>query len=281
MKDKLDLYIDSVRHLPPAPKVMVELIALFKQPDRDVDQVVRLMSHDPSLTAEILRRCNSSFFGGEEPATDLFEAVLRLGFYELYRIVVAMSSMQAMSLPGINKVLPVEALWQHSAAAAVIAGMVASRMHESEGVAFTAGLLHDVGKIILASQEGEKYGRLMLNVSASGSSLAEAEKEAFGFDHGEIGARLLTRWGLPSDIVLPVGHHHHLAGAEPCERLAATVNLADAMAHCLGENPSTAPVMPPDCTAAMTILQLVPEDMPLLLQQAQEGIQQTKGLMPA
>jgi len=280
MKDKLDQYIDSVRHLPPAPDVMVQLIALFKQPDHDIDQVVHLISHDPSLTAEMLKRCNSSFFGGDEPAANMFEAVLRLGFYEAYRIVLAMSSLQAMSLPEINSVLSVEALWQHSAATAAVAGLVAGRMHESEGVAFTAGLLHDVGKIIFASQEGEGYCRLMRSAEASGLSLDEAEKEAYGFDHGEVGARLLTRWGLTSDIVLPVGHHHHLAGAEPCARLAATVNLADGMAHCLDESPSAAPVISPRNAEAMAVLQLAPEDLPALWQQAQEAIQQARGLMP-
>ena len=150
MKDKLDLCIDQVHHLPPTPTLLLELLALFKQPDRDIDQVVKVISHDPSLTAEVLRRCNSAYFSGSQPAADMFEAVLRLGFYEMYRIVVVLFGSRAMSIPNGACGIQVEALWRHSVTTAVAAGVLAEHLQEPEGVAFTAGLLHDVGKVVLA-----------------------------------------------------------------------------------------------------------------------------------
>ena len=87
--DKIDQYLEDVHHLPSAPTLVVELLELFKHPDRDIDRVVELISHDPSLTAEVLKRCNSAYLGGGQPADGMFEAVTRLGFYEVYCSVVA------------------------------------------------------------------------------------------------------------------------------------------------------------------------------------------------
>lgn len=80
--DKAQQYIGRVTHLPPAPTLLTELLGLFRDPDRDIDRVVDLLSLDPSLTAEILKKCNGAFFGGA-PASDMFEAVSRIGFYEV------------------------------------------------------------------------------------------------------------------------------------------------------------------------------------------------------
>ena len=75
-----DQYIDRVTDLPPAPTVAAELLGLFGDPNQDIDRIVELIGHDPSLTVDILRRCNSALFRGDEPASDMFEAVTRLGF---------------------------------------------------------------------------------------------------------------------------------------------------------------------------------------------------------
>ena len=96
--DKSDEFIDRVSHLPPAPTVATELLGLFGNADRDLDRIVELISHDPSLTAEVLKRCNSAALGGTEAASDMFEAVTRLGFYEVYRVVAAVVGARTMSL---------------------------------------------------------------------------------------------------------------------------------------------------------------------------------------
>lgn len=230
--DKLDQYLGGIEHLPPRPTLMIRLMELFQQPDRDIDEIASLMRQDPSLTAEVLRRCNGSFFGNDEPVTDFNEAVFRLGFYEVYRISVATFSVQAMAVTKTIKGLEVEKLWRHSAITAIIGGVLARELEESEGAAFTAGLLHDVGKIVLASAEGARYGELLKQHGDFGTSLNDAEMGQIGFSHGEIGAHLLGRWGVPELICQPVLTHHHETWSGPHERLAAIVSLANQMAHC-------------------------------------------------
>ncbi len=232
MRDTIDQYIDGVKNLPPAPTLMIELMNLLKKPDRDIDQLVAVMSHDPSLTAEILKRCNSAFIGGEQPATDLFEATFRLGFHEVYRVASALFGSRAIQWSGAKDGLDVGKVWEHSALTAVAASEIAKQMDEAEGIAFTAGLLHDVGKVVLASAEGGRYSEICRRSAVEGD-LRRAEHDAFGFDHSEIGGRLLARWQLPPSIVAPVQHHHAPQEANEFQRSAAVLSLADSIAYCL------------------------------------------------
>lgn len=263
-QDKLDGYLNAIECLPPTPGLMIKLIGLFRQPDRDVDEIVELMRQDGSVTAELLRRCNGSFFGNEDPVTDIRESVFRLGFYEIYRITVALFGMQAMSMAKVSKSVEVEEIWQHSAITAIAGGAMARELGESEGSAFTAGLLHDVGKIVLASAEGSRYVELLRKHPRFDPALNEVEKVEFGFGHGEIGARLLSRWGVPNEVVVPVLCHHQPTWFGPFERLAAIVSLANMMAHCIEKGTPDKPCELPEAVPAMNLLGLKHENMPAL-----------------
>lgn len=234
--DSAERFLKSVRHLPSSPGLLIKMIKLFRQPDRDIDEILGLLSQDPPFTAELLRRCNSSFFGNEEPVVDVGEAVFRLGFYEVYRLNVSMFGWQAVSHAKSLKCYPVEKLWEHSAITAITAGTMARELGESEGIAFTAGLLHDVGKIAIASADSQAYEEILQAEGNFGCGLSDAEHDRFGFSHAEIGAMLLHRWGVPEEVSVPVLCHHETGWASPQDRLGAILNLADRMAHCLQSN---------------------------------------------
>lgn len=230
--DEADRYIDLVTGLPPAPTVATGLLGLFGDPNRDIDQVVELIGYDPSLTVEVLRRCNSAAFVGSEPVVDMFEAVTRLGFYEVYCVVVGLVGARTMSLGKGNLILDVGDLWRHSVTTAVASSLLARRSDVSDGVAFTAGLLHDVGKLVLISLESPRYGELVRRLGFCGQGLAEAELSVFGTRHATIGSRLLTRWGLPDSVTAAVRNHHELPDpADPFAQLAAIVGVANVVAH--------------------------------------------------
>lgn len=265
-KDRLDAYLDSVEHLPATPLLMIKLIEMFRQPDHDLDEIVGLMRQDPSLMAEILGRCNKSFLANEEPVMDVNEAIFRLGFYEVYQIAVALFGLQAMSMAKVTKSINVETLWHHSAMTAIAGGAIAREVGEPEGIIFTAGLLHDVGRIVLASAEGSRYSELVLIHGHSGAALNEGEKAAFGVDHAEVGARLLARWGLPDQVSVPVLCHHRASWSEPFERVAAVVKLANLVAHWIEENDLDNPAELPEADHAMALLGLKHENLPALLQ---------------
>jgi putative nucleotidyltransferase with HDIG domain len=278
--DSADRLIDRVQHLPPAPTVVTELLKLFGDPNRNVDRIVELIGYDPSLTAEVLKRCNSAFFRGAEPATDIFESVTRLGFFEVYSVVTTLVGARNLALARNQNALDAGALWRHSVTTAVAASTLARRVLGNEALAFTAGLLHDVGKLVLASVEGAAYERVLRENGGAGIALAKAEEIAFGASHAALGARLLARWGLPRDITLVVLHHHHTAAAAaPFERLTATVQLANYFAHHLAVAPDAPSLALPANPEMVTLLQLNADEIASLFEQTKLDLQRVQELL--
>jgi len=274
--DKINRYIDNIRHLPPAPTVAVQLLNLFSDPNRDVDRIVELVNVDPSLTAATLKRCNSASHGGGEPVTDMFQAVCQLGFYEVYCIVTAMIASQTMTQVRAKYASDATRLWRHTVTTAVTASLLSRRVHTVDATAFTAGLLHDIGKLVFISKEGITYAQMVRDSGFYGSKLAIAEEQVFGFTHAALGARLLARWGLPENICTAVKlHHDPPATDEKSNGLAATVNFANYLAHKMIDGSTMAHA----CPQAMDLLELTPEDIPSLLQEVDKSLEGVQDLL--
>lgn len=232
--NRLDQYIDQVSALPPAPRILPQLLALLGQPDSDSSQVVSLISLDPSLTAQVLKVCNSAYFAGASPASDLQEAVTRIGFRVVYEVVAAVCGSKVLAGEQQGYGIDEGELWQHAVACAVGAQILAEETHGDVSTAFTAALLHDLGKIVLSQALEGRYTTLIEETTAKGLSLLEAEQQLLGADHAEVGARLLTRWGFPDNLVAAVRYHHQPQAAGPHLRLAAYVHLGNIVAYLLG-----------------------------------------------
>jgi putative nucleotidyltransferase with HDIG domain len=240
----LDSYIEGIQHLPPTPTLMLQLIDLFRRPDTDVDEIVSLLSRDPALCVEVLRRCNSAFFAQDTPVMDINEAVFRMGFYEVYQMTVSLSGMRALTPKENVRGFSAEALQRHSNIAAIAAGALALEVEEPEGIAFTAGLLHDVGKLVLALGERDKYVAVVEECRTSGASLSEKEKTVFGFNHDEIGARLLQRWGVPVEVVMPALGHNDPEPSGEWHRFVTITNMGSRLANYIELGKDKAPAMP-------------------------------------
>src|SRR5581483_3976078 len=269
------VYLNSISSLPVSPTLINELLGLFKDPDREVDQVVKLISFEPSLTAELLKRSNTVYFASSEPVTDVFEAVTRLGFYEVCCIVVTMFGSGTKTLARSGAGLDVEALWQHSAACAVGASVIAETIGESKPVAFTAGLLHDVGKLVLASVERETYAKMVSTHVGREGLLIVGERDAFGTDHAELGGELMSRWNLPEEVAAAVRCHHNFTDAKPHLRLAAVVQSANAVAHQLRCADSAESLIGPP---SLRFLGLRQDDFSILITAAGKELERVKDL---
>jgi putative nucleotidyltransferase with HDIG domain len=276
-----DRYLDSVSNLPAAPAATVELLSLFKDPDRDLDQIVRVITRDPSLTAEILRRCNSAFFAVEQPVENITEALTRLGFYEVYCTVVAVLARSATSLPGAQEGIDVEQLWQHLVTTAIAASELAEAIGEAKEVAFTSGLLHDIGKLVLASGERLSYFRLQQDSSGFGTTLLQSEEAAFGVNHANLGGCLLARWKLPLNISTAVFFHHDFQTAHFSERLAAIVRLADLLAHQIADCNPDAVSGEPSYLPTLQSLNLGPQDISSIVAKTEIALERAEGLILA
>jgi putative nucleotidyltransferase with HDIG domain len=273
--------IAQVEHLPPAPTVAIELLDLFDDPNRDVDRVVELIRLDPSLTARVLQRCNTAHFAGTNPASDMFEVVMRLGFYEVYCVVAAQvmanSFLQAKPQVGVD----LNQLWRHSVITAVTAAELARCAQIPDAPAFTAGLLHDLGKLIFAGVAEARYADQLQRHGQCGYFLSQAERSAYGVDHAQLGAELLSRWGLPETIVETVRHHHAAPStAQPPNRLAAAVKLANTLAYFLDPVHARVCDMGSCVPNALQILGVGAGELPGCLTRIKSGLDRVQGLLP-
>jgi putative nucleotidyltransferase with HDIG domain len=272
-------YLDDVASLPPAPMLLTQLLTLFRNPDCDIDHIVQLITHEPSLTAQILRTSNSAAYAGDQPSMDIFEAVTRLGFYQVYCLVVSLCGAKAKSIEGADKGINVDELWRHSVATAVAASTVAEASNQAKAVAFTAGLLHDIGKLVLASVGRERYAAVIQRSKTEGVSLSSAEQFVFIIDHAELGGELMRRWNLPPDVVAAVRFHHDLASAPPCDGLTAAVQVGDMIAHQIfGDELGGTDVLAAP-TVALETLHLSQAKLPNLLADSQAELEKVKDIL--
>ena len=230
----LDAYLDKLNTLPPAPVILPQLLRLLRQADVDSSGVVELISCDPALTAAVLRLCNSAFFASATAASDLLEAVVRVGFDRVYELVVAIVGARSMRPAQKGYGIDEGELWKHCVATALAAKCMARDHGADENVAFTAAILHDIGKIVLAQALEQSYAKLIKEIRINQSSLLEGEAAILGVQHAEIGGRLLARWNFPDDLVAAVWNHHTPAAAIGHEQLASFVYLGNMVAHFMG-----------------------------------------------
>lgn len=206
-------------HLPTPPAVALQIIDKARRPDCSPKELVKLLSQDPGLCGKLLQNVNSSAYGQTRPVTSLERAVMVVGVKPLRSLVLGWS-LSAIDLPAGDEV--VGRFWQESVAGAVVARELAIRLNRPDPEDdLVAGLLRDLGALVLRQVFTEEYATIAADPSFSAAELCAAETAAFGLDHCEVGAGLLYDWRLPADLVEPIRHHHHperLDGAPAAQR---------------------------------------------------------------
>ena len=197
--------------LPSLPNIYRELVAEIESDDASIDRIGQRISADLGMTAKVLQLVNSSFFGLPQHVTCPKHAVSLLGLNVIRPLVLTVKVFSQFDDPGIEG-FSLERLIQHSVQVAFAAKQIA----EAENAAATiiddsliAGMLHDVGKLVLAINLPEDYARVMNTAQHESLSVPDAESKVIGATHAEVGAHLLGLWGLPNPIVEAIAFHHH------------------------------------------------------------------------
>jgi putative nucleotidyltransferase with HDIG domain len=272
----IDHYIDEVKTLPPAPRVLCQLLDLLREEDVHASDIVDLVTFDPALTAKVIQRCNSAASGSADPVHNLSDAVTRLGFDEIYRMVAGVVGESILGPAQSGYGIAAGELWQHSVTTALAAKVVAQSAGTEANLAFTAGLLHDLGKLVLSQSLEGAYEAVIKETGSSGHSFLEAEKSILGVDHAEAGGRLLARWNFPESLVVAVRHHHDPVQARPHEQLAAEVYVGDMIAHCLGQGPGHQAFAVRGRGEVLELLELTTRDLEVFTLQTALAVKQTR-----
>lgn len=275
----LDKFINEVKTLPPAQPVLSELIVALNEDDTPAARVVDLIAVDPALTAKVLQRCNAAAFGLNHPVVDLPEGVTQLGFDTIFRLVTVVIGEGLLNAEQPGYGIGLGGLWEHSVATAVASRVIARDLGGNENLAFTAGLLHDIGKLVLGVFLEGSMPALLANIRRSGLTFLEAEQSILGVQHAEVGGRVLARWNFPENFVSAVSHHHNPAQARPHQQLAAYVHLGNTIAHYLGRAQGfDSFVMNPEADA-LEILELTPAEMATLVAETDAALEQFNMLL--
>ena len=232
--------INKVKNLPPISQAALKLVNLLEQASISNDEIVQVIKCDNVLTAKLLRACNSPYFGLDDPVSSVDQAVLMLGHQQILHIVLTLAFGSAMVVPLPGYAVEANELWRHSLITATAAEIVAAEaydMNVEAPVAFTVGLLHDIGKLVMSQAiTPEIQGEIRRLIEKQGCSRSEAEKKVLGTDHGEIGACLLQSWNLPEEILEAVANHHQPVCA-PRPKLSVITHVANCLAHLAGSAP--------------------------------------------
>jgi len=234
-QESLEELVLNTLDIPPMPAVAVKVSRAIRDPDASSNDIARIIGEDPGITIKVLRVANSSLYANS--AESLPQAVIALGFKAVLNLILADATKNIHRSSGTIE----DYLWKHSIGSAVAANYVAKYAGLSTvDEAFTVGLLHDVGKIILNNYDTKKFSQTISMRNSKNISSCEAEFEIFGFDHTAVGGAVLKRWDLSDGLVGAVRFHHRLNFVQkaplPVKKLAYVSNLANRITYVLQLN---------------------------------------------
>lgn len=199
-------YIKDIERLIPRPDIALAVLSLAHDSGGSIPVLAQKIEQDPSLTANMLKMANSAYFGHMRKVNSIKEIIVRLGLETIRMLAISSASVGLLQTPQDAYGLEPKALWHHSYATAILTSILGKYAGvEDQASLFTAGLLHDIGKIIL--NRPLQTEALHAGFETGGSSLQQ-ERTLLYTDHARVGMALLENWGVPDKIVMPVGMHH-------------------------------------------------------------------------
>jgi HD-like signal output (HDOD) protein/CheY-like chemotaxis protein len=208
--DAIRRVVARIDTLPSMPASCIAIMAELQSEEASIQQVADLIAGDLGMAAKILQMVNSAFFGLYRRVNDVKDAVMLLGLDAIKALVLSINVFSAFN-PRQMSFLDVGALWEHSLAAGGYAKQIMAcrkQGREQTTTAFLAGMLHDIGKLILAANFSDVYGRLLQAPPAAPDQRLARERETIGTTHAEIGAYLMGLWGLEPPILAAIAFHH-------------------------------------------------------------------------
>lgn len=234
--------LPALSKIPAFPPIVLRVLDLASNEEVDVRQLVELITADTALSAQILRLANSPLFGLTARIDSLQHALVVLGLRRVHNL--AMTAATSHYLRSALRTKELHRCWLHSLASALLGAELARLFSQPEDSAYTAGLLHDIGRLGLLVAYPEDYARLLQQLAQSGGDALELERQAFGIDHCEAGEILARRWGLPPEIQRAAREHHQPPGEDPGpdSLLWFACQLADSLGFWAAPNPKALPL---------------------------------------
>lgn len=218
--------------LSPFPQIAIRVMQMVNKEDVPLDKVSTLIASDPAFAAELLTIANSPIYAPRVPANTVLQAVSRIGTRHIQGLCLTVA-VRAYLGETINHPA-MQAIWHHNLATALIAEELAIVFSLDKDLAYTAGILHDIGRLAMAVLKPHDYSELLHHHTGTPSSMLEAEWSVFGFDHCEAGQQMIASWNLPHDFTAVVGDHHDAMQANSEWTIPRIIRLSCQLADACG-----------------------------------------------
>ncbi|MGK5029833.1 HDOD domain-containing protein [Janthinobacterium sp. DSP2-3-3] len=270
--------IRQIQELPSLPVVVLELLSSMDQDDTDVHVLAQKIELDQALAAKTLRIANSSFYGMQSKVTSIPQAVSVLGFHSIRTVVTACAL--TGSFAPVSGGFDFKAFWRHSLATAIAARLLAPHLRVNPETAFTAGLLHDLGTLVLVTRFPAEHALVRSYRQAHDCQMADAELAVIGIDHAQVGSALAAYWKFPEAIQQAVADHHAIDRLE-AGGLPLAVHMANAVALALDLAGVDDTLVPPVSPAGWRSLALDEQAWFALLRQTEHTFDEMSRIMLA
>jgi putative nucleotidyltransferase with HDIG domain len=274
-KTRIEILINNLDELPTLPSVFFTVNKMLSDPRTSAIDIGNAISLDQVIASKILKLANSSFYGFTSRVNTIPHAVAVLGFSSTKNIVLTTSVLSTLNLKTKIKGFSLADFWKHSAAVGTIAKLIANESYpQKREEVFVAGLLHDIGKLILAICAPDFFAETLKLAISKGCLFLEVEKEVVGISHPEIVAYINNKWNLPEEIAeVIVNHHKSIDNADENAMLTAIVQLADVLARGLQFGHACDYSMPIIGDNVLDLLKITPKKLDKILDDSYESLQ--------
>ena len=232
-KYDLEEAVKSIQRLPTLPSVLGQILDAASDPEASALDLGQYIATDQSLAGSVLKIVNSAYYSFQREITSIARAIVILGFIEVRNLALTATAFQ--SLAKGNSGYDRTQLWRHSMGTAIAASRLARTVNvEEPDDFFTAGLLHDIGKVTLDVLYPEQFIEAAQNANANGRFLRDVELETFGFSHPQVGGLLGKHWNLPKSVVDTIEHHHCPEASSVARELTDITALANYLTYQAG-----------------------------------------------
>ncbi len=227
--------IKEIDNLKPIPQVANKIMSIVQDPDGSLSELSEIIAYDQAITANILKICNSAYFGLSRKVESIHHAVVFLGMDQIVDLVLMTAAAENFKRQQSGYDLQEGELWRYSVSSALIARELAEKKgSKNSHRIFTAALLKDIGKVILSQYVADSFEKINILVSEHEYSFREAEKEVIGIDHAELGGMVAESWKFSSRMVDTIRNHHMSEESSTDDFETSIVYVADTLCMMMG-----------------------------------------------
>ncbi|MBW2092637.1 MAG: HDOD domain-containing protein, partial [Deltaproteobacteria bacterium] len=259
-KKAFEEMVGRMTGLPSLPGTVVAVLNVLNNPDSSAQELSGVLRQDQSITSRVLKLVNSAFYGFPRQIDTLSKAVTILGYTSIQNIILATAVFDTFSKANQGQSLDRKRFWQHALGCGAAAKTIEAKLGIGNGEeVFLAGLLHDIGKVILDTFLHDEYAQVLDLAQEKDLLLVEAEKEVLGATHADFGFWLAENWNLPYNLTAAIAHHHDPPGSKDYFTIASLVHAGDILTRILEVGHGGDNFVPGINRQAWTILRIKPK----------------------